>query len=129
MQNVLIVDDSIYKYNTIRKAVSKSRSCNFFYEKTLGEARETLEERHDSGNDFNLIITDTNYPDRGGGELNPEAGFQLIKFIYSLGVRTPIIICSTRKFQKDDTNNVIGFVRYTENADLDGDFRGLLEKL
>lgn len=126
---VLIVEDTILKYIEIKNELAKCRNFIFFHEKSLGGAKEILEEKCKINDMFDLIVTDMRYPNQFGSDSLPDAGFQLIEFVNSLKLTIPIIICSTSQFQTRDMDNVLGSVRYSENIDLAQEFMKLLCKV
>lgn len=129
MKKTLVIEDNIFKYIDIKKAITKSMSSIFIHANTLEQAKEYLLKSVEENEPFHLIVTDMNFPERSGGKSNPNAGFELIELVKSLNYDSSVIICSTRKFRTDNENHVIGSIRYYPDADLELEFRTLVEKL
>lgn len=125
----LIVEDNIFKYAAVKRAVAKWNDFIFIHASTLANAKKMIEETYKADGHFDLIVTDMSYPEQSGGDINPHAGFLLIEWISSLGLHIPVIICSSEKFQADFSHHVIGSVRYSKKTDMDREFQTLLHTL
>ena len=107
-------------YDVVMQNSRKSR-------KHFSIAKQILIERKELGTMFDLLVTDMQYPETDRAPIQTEAGLKLIEFIESEGIKIPIIICSSNKYQEKG-GNLIGCVHYQERVDY-LDFKKLLNKL
>ncbi len=123
---VLIVEDNIFKYAAVKRAVAQCGDFIFVHAATLENAKKKIQESHKEDDPFDLIVTDTDYPENNGGEMRPDAGLLLIEYAGLLDPPVPVIICSEKKYQPGSIRNVLGAVRYVKHTDMEQDFRALL---
>lgn len=125
----LIAEDNIFKYAAVKRAVAQCGDFVFVHAATLENAKVKIQEAHKADASFDLIVTDTDYPENNGGEISPDAGLLLIGYAGLLDPPIPVIICSAEKLQPGSMSNVLGTVRYIKYADMGQDFRALLQNL
>ena len=86
MARILFVEDSRLFADAVLLFLNEH---NVIHVSTLSAAKGAIDE-----GSFDLLITDTQFPDHAGGEVNPCAGFDLADYLQKKGCRVPVIACS-----------------------------------
>lgn len=123
---VLVIDDSVYKAMDITKALEYSGIRDVVRARHQEAGFEKLYESKKLGTPIQLIVTDMHYPLDAGMEADYDAGFKLIERLKKEGLDIPVIICSTHNF---NDSRILGCVWYSEQRDLNRDFKAVLKRL
>lgn len=75
---------------------------------------------------YDLLVLDMQFPLRAASGVDVEAGLKTMKRLQELKINVPIIICSADRLNIPD---VAGCIYYSQNTDLEMEFRKLMEKL
>lgn len=123
---VLNVEDNAMKHYQIKRALEYCGAKEVDCLDNLQEGLERLKETWGTEKQYDLLITDMNYPLVKGGISDGEAGEKLIQILREEEIAIPTIICSTRRFTGE---GVLGSVWYNSLRDIEEDFREILSKL
>jgi len=123
---VLNVEDNAMKHYQIKRALEYCGANEVDCLDNLQEGLERLRETWGTEKQYDLLITDMNYPLVKGGISDGEAGEKLIQILREEKIAIPTIICSTRRFAGE---GVLGSVWYNSLRDIEEDFREILSKL
>ena len=125
---ILHLEDSASKYSAIRSVLI---TCGIMPENVvrvtnLMDGIEILKEAKESGNSFDLAITDMYYPVEPGGYEEKDTGYKFVDFIKSEGLNLPIIICSSMRI-KD--GSVLDCIWFSPHSNWEMQLRALIEEL
>lgn len=123
---VLNVEDNAMKHYQIKRVLEHCGAKEVDCCNNLQEGLERLKETQGTEKQYNLLVTDMNYPLMKGGMSDGQAGEKLIQRLKEEGIVIPTIICSTRRFTGE---GVLGSVWYSNLRDIEEDFREILRKL
>ena len=121
---VLIIEDNVYKAIDIKRALSMSGIRDILKVNNQEEAWKIIYNSMNQEKEISLIVTDMHYPLASGGIADEEAGFKLIERLKEEGIKIPVIVCSSYKY---NISEILGSVWYSNLRDLDLDFKELLE--
>lgn len=113
--NILIIDDSSYKTDWIKKElnsffeVSNNYTCFEDACSALCDLRE---------NTYDLIILDMQFPWGKMERIERETGLDVLSELDRLELTIPVIVCSSElfDFSKVDYDHYIGFVKYDSSV-------------
>lgn len=121
--NVVIADDDIFKGHDIRRALE----FNGIRRITIVRDQEKLwEKMKQTDEKIDLIVSDMQYPLKAGAGVEEEAGLKLLERMKAEKINIPVIICSSANY---DIPGTLGCVWYSEQNDLNFNFRELLARL
>lgn len=123
---VLNVEDNVMKHCQVKLALEYCGAKEVDCCNNLQEGLERLRETQGTEKQYDLLVTDMNYPLMKGGVSDGQAGEKLIQRLKEEGITIPIIICSTRRFIGE---GVLGSVWYSSLRDMEEDFREVLRRL
>lgn len=123
---VLVIDDSVYKAMDITRALEYSGIRDVVRARHQEAGFAKIYESKKSERPIGLIVTDMHYPLDAGMEADFDAGFKLIERLKKEELDNPVIICSSHNFNDP---RILGSVWYSEQRDLNRDFKEVLEWL
>ena len=85
---VLNFEDSIYKANAIRKVLNQCGVTKIELASNVEDGLQMLKNAEDTGEPFDLIITDMHYPMKQGAVSDTEAGEKLVQLLQEQGKQT-----------------------------------------
>ncbi len=121
---VLNIEDSPFKHYDVSKVVLSCTKAEIDWSTNLRDGLEKIQYALDQWQPYDLIITDMFYPLKPG-QRDEEAGKILIQNVMDQGLTTPIILCSTVKY---DFPEILGCIHYSDLADWESDLKKLVEK-
>ena len=123
---VLNLEDNAMKHYQVKRALEYCGAKEVDCIDNLQEGLEWLKETQGTEKQYDLLVTDMNYPLVKGGVSDGQAGEKLIQKLREEGIAIPTIICSTRRFIGE---GVTGSVWYSNLRDIEEDFREILRRL
>lgn len=127
---ILIVDDDPIKIHEIEKAIKESNiQVEFVETRNVSEGYNAFVQAAESGEFFDLIISDNYMPLRGGESPKPNA-LLLTNDIRRIEERknypkTRIVVCSSGSVSDGDYNY---FVRYDISVDMSEKFAAIIKR-
>ena len=85
---VLNFEDSVYKANAIRKVLNQCGVAKIELVSNVEDGLQMLKNAEDTGDPFDLIITDMHYPMKQGAVSDTEAGEKLVQLLQEQGKQT-----------------------------------------
>ena len=125
---VLNLEDNAIKHSKISRVISSVGANEIIWVRNLEDGLNMIEQSIESGEQYDLIISDMWYPLSPGGSDN-DSGEELIKQLATRDIYIPVIICSTIQYNYDDSDNVIAAVQYGERFDWETALRKALETI
>ena len=107
---VLHIEDAVIKHYEICKVMKKCGVLEIDWVKTLDDALQMVREHK---LEYNLIVTDMYYPLTPGGD-EAESGLIFIQKLEEMKIETPIIVCSSVRYQ---IPGICGSVHYSDKTD------------
>ena len=124
--SVLVLEDEMFKYHQLKNALEECCIPTVTWAGTVEEGLRLVQEAAGKGKGFDLIITDMNYPIREAEGTNPEAGMVCIEKIRSLGMNTPVVVCSSIRY---DVKQAFACIWYSEARSLLLDLREVIMRI
>ncbi|WP_374043639.1 hypothetical protein [uncultured Bacteroides sp.] len=87
---------------------------------------QMLKNAEDTGDPFDLIITDMHYPMKQGAVSDTEAGEKLVQLLQEQGKQTKVIVCSSRNMKLP---GVYGCIWYSEISDWEEELCDLVREM
>lgn len=123
---VLNLEDNVYKQVDMRKALDWCGVNDVDQVENMEDGFRKIYELSDSGETYDVIITDMHYPLSKDSKSDFDVGKKLLKRLKEENINIPIIVCSSRNFK---IPGVFGEVWYHKSVDINWEFKKLLEKL
>lgn len=124
IKKIINIEDSVGKHWDINRALDWNR----YPEADLAINGETgiamIEKAIADGEPYELLITDMHFVVNGTD--NPKAGLFVIEELKRRGIKMPIIVCSSIRYNIPE---IVGCVFYNKSRDLNWDFREALGDL
>lgn len=123
-KHVLILEDDMYKYSDIKKALD---ACGIHHVESADNQEEGFQiiyRCRSEDSPIDLIITDMNYPLGQYGVPVEDAGERLIARLKKEALDIPVIVCSSLRYS---IPGILGCVWYNELCDLDKEFSKILD--
>ena len=117
---VLNFEDSVYKANAIRKVLNQCGVAKIELVSNVEDGLQMLKNAEDTGDPFDLIITDMHYPMKQGAVSDTEAGEKLVQLLQEQGKQTKVIVCSS---------GVYGCIWYSEISDWEEELCDLVREM
>ena len=121
----LIIEDNSIKEGKIERVMKKIGSFEIDLARTLEDAIEKIGNMKESGLPYDVIISDMWYPMYPGSSDN-QSGMDFIKWMHDQKDKTPIIICSSIKYQIPE---IYGAIQYKEESNWEMELIKLLKNL
>ena len=125
-RQVLNFEDSIYKANAIRKVLNQCGVTKIELVSNVEDGLQMLKNAEDTGEPFDLIITDMHYPMKQGAVSDTEAGEKLVQLLQEQGKQTKVIVCSSRNMKLP---GVYGCIWYSEISDWEEELCDLVREM
>ena len=122
----LILDDSPLKIAKISRSLQSCGITSVEYVTDQQRGMEKIKSSLESGQPFDLIVTDMHYPLEKGAVADEEAGMKLLKRLEKEQIEIPVIVCSSLNFA---ISEAFGTVWYNELRDINEEFRKLIMRL
>ena len=122
---ILNFEDNVFKHHDICKAIKEEMPAHIDQASNLEKGLEMLKVAGDSGEPYNLIITDMWFPVRFG-EKPEQSGELLIGSLKDMGINIPIFMCSSINYQMP---GIHGSVHYSENENWEMELVRMVKKL
>lgn len=119
----VIADDDAIKRADIRKALEFNGVQNIM---TVRSQEKLWEQLYHGEDKIDLIVTDMQYPLEAGEAVDEEAGLKLIERMKKEKIDIPVIVCSSLNYSIPD---ILGNVWYSEQNDLNSDFKEVLGRI
>lgn len=87
---------------------------------------QTLKDAENTGDPFDLIITDMHYPMKQGAVSDTEAGEKLVQLLQEQDDQTKVIVCLFRNMKLP---GVYGCIWYSEISDWEEELHGLVREM
>ena len=123
---VLNFEDSVYKANAIRKVLNQCGVAKIELVSNVEDGLQMLKNAEDTGDPFDLIITDMHYPMKQGAVSDTEAGEKLVQLLQEQGKQTKVIVCSSRNMKLP---GVYGCIWYSEISDWEEELCDLVREM
>ncbi len=123
---VLNFEDSVYKANAIRKVLNQCGVAKIELVSNVEDGLQMLKNAEDTGDPFDLIITDMHYPMKHGAVSDTEAGEKLVQLLQEQGKQTKVIVCSSRNMKLP---GVYGCIWYSEISDWEEELCDLVREM
>ena len=124
--SVLILEDGMFKYHHIKTALEECCLPTVSWAGNVEQGLELIAKARGEGAGFDLIITDMHYPLRETENANPKAGMVLMQRLKEEGVDTPVILCSSDRYE---INQAFACIWYSEARSLSLDLREVIMRL
>ncbi len=112
---ILYIEDNVIKRSRVRGVLKKAGFMDVEYQSNLADGLNAIAESVETGNKYDVIITDMWYPrEADGGE--EMCGEELAKTVKEKGYGIPVIVCSNQQYRIDEA---LGEVLYRDNGDWD----------
>lgn len=122
---VINFEDDPIKHRAIRDVLESCRITDIDSVRNLEDGVAMYKEAINTGNPYDLIISDMSYPAMKGG-YEEQSGEKLLEIAASENWNTPIIICSSLNYNLPEA---YGSLYYSENEDWEGKLRGYIDGL
>ena len=124
---VINLEDDPIKHRKICNELEKNRikDENIDWVTNLEDGIAKIQEAIESGNPYDVAITDMYYPERPGSSEMPSGEIFIAK-TEELGIDIPIILISSQNLRFP---GILGTVYFSENNDWEDDFRKLVGKI
>lgn len=122
---ILNLEDSVTKHVKISDVVNSTGKHQIDWVKNLEDGIEKIQKTQGTPKQYDLFISDMYYPKmQGGGDA--DSGMLFVEKMEDMGIKTPIIICSTVRFRMP---NILGTVHFSENEDWESELRLLINSI
>lgn len=124
---VLNLEDNAFKQSAIEAAVKGAgpKDLRIDCVDNLEDGLKMIREHKESGDPYDLIITDMWYPEYSCGS-DSKSGEKLIETVKNNGWNIPVILCSSQNYKYP---GILGSVHYTENGDWEYEMAQLVKQL
>lgn len=122
---ILHIEDNAIKHSSIVRVIKECTQCEIDWERYLIDGKKKIAASIESGNPYDLIISDMWYPQMSG-EKEVESGKFLIEYIREKQYNIPIIICSSVIYK---IPGIYGTVYYSEKEDWELQLSCLIKNL
>ena len=123
---ILHLEDNAIKHASIARLINNNINADIDWVKNVETGLEKIEENIEKSSAYDLAITDMHYPLNEYGEADCDAGEKFIEKVNSMGVKLPIIVCSSLNMKIPEA---FGCVWYNDNRDWEDELLSLVKKI
>lgn len=123
---VLNFEDSVYKANAIRKVLNQCGVAKIELVSNVEDGLQMLKNAEDTGDPFDLIITDMHYPMKQELLVIRRREKSWFSFLQEQGKQTKVIVCSSRNMKLP---GVYGCIWYSEISDWEEELCDLVREM